>query len=167
MRLNCRRYCRPLLPPTPLLLPSSSNDFAAVSTHPSLFVPLPFATPRFLDSSFTPRATIMHRDPSRHRYGFRSFPSTYDFESRQLPSPNPLLLLLMYPSFLKLRLKLYNEHALYRVSRHNLFSLFLTSWGTSYSTKHSNVLERDFEAMPWKIYVGKQSLSHGYSRTRY
>lgn len=167
-------------PQLPSLLPSAatSHPYASTPLRPTTsppFQPTPLFSyrcllpiPRSLDSSFTPpHATIMHRDPSRHRYGFRSFPSTYDFESRQLPSPCPLLLLLMYPSFLKLRLKLYNEHALYRVSRHNLLSLFLTSWDTPYSAKHSNVLERDFEAMPRKIYVGKQSLFRGYSRTRY
>lgn len=139
-------------PQLPSLLPS------AATSHPFAFSPLrsttspPFQpTPLFsyrcpslslflslslsLDFSFTPMPTIMHRVPSRHRYGFRSFPSTDDFESRQLPSPYPLLFFLMYPSFLKLRLKLYNEHALYRVSRHNLLSLFLTSWDTPYSAK--------------------------------
>lgn len=145
MRLNCRRYCRPLPPPTPLLPPlfvqrlhrrfNPTLSFRTVAL--SLYLALSFPPS-------PPHATIMHRDPSRHRYGFRSFPSTYDFESRQLPSPCPLLLLLMYPSFLKLRLKLYNEHALYRVSRHNLLSVFLTSWDTRYSAKHSNVLDTRF-----------------------
>lgn len=167
MRLNCRRYCRPLPPPTLRFLPCSFNDFAGVSTHPSLSVPLPFATSRSLDSSFTLCTTIVHRDPSRHRYGFRSFPSTYDFESRQLPSPCPFLLFLMYPSFLKLRLKLYNEYALYRVSRHNLLTIFLTSWNTWYSAKHLDVLECNFEAIPRRIYIGKQFLSRRYLRTRY
>lgn len=127
-------------PQLPSLLPSAATSHPSLPPlfvqrlrrrfNPplSLFVPLPFATSRSLDSSFTLCTTIVHRDPSRHRYGFRSFPSTYDFESRQLPSPCPFLLFLMYPSFLKLRLKLYNEYALYRVSRHNLLTIFLTSW---------------------------------------
>lgn len=159
MRLNCRRYCRPLPPPTPSLPPlfvqrlcRRFNPALSFRTVAFRYILLSLSLSRFF---FHPRATIMHRDPSRHRYGFRSFPSTYDFESRQLPSPYPLFLPLMYPSFLKLRLKLYNEHALYRVSRHNLLSLFLTSWDTQYSTKHSNVLACDFEAMLWRIYVSK------------
>lgn len=138
MRLNCRRYCRPLPSPTPFLPPlfvqrlrrrfNPLLSFRTVAFH---YISLS----RFLLHPPHSHATIMHRDPSRHRYGFRSFPSTYDFESRQLPSPCPLLLFLMYPSFLKLRLKLYNEHTLYRVSRHNLFSLFLTSWDAPQNTR--------------------------------
>lgn len=160
-------------PQLPSLLPSAatSHPFASSPLRPTTSPPfqltplfsyrcpslyLAFSIPPSSPSpppSSPPCATIMHRDPSRHRYGFRSFPSTYDFESRQLPSPRPLLLLLMYPSFLKLRLKLYNEHALYRVSRHNLLSLFLTSW----DTQNTRMIQT----------VGKPSLSRGYSRTRY
>ncbi|KYM98191.1 hypothetical protein ALC62_11182 [Cyphomyrmex costatus] len=51
-------------PQLPLLLPSATTSrppslpllFVAVSTYPSLFVSLPFAIPRSLDCSFTPRA---------------------------------------------------------------------------------------------------------------
>lgn len=132
MRLNCRRYCRPLPPPTPLPSPLFVQRLRRRFNPPLSFRTVALRCLSLsLDFSFIPMPTIMHRDPSRHRYGFRSFPSTYDFESRQLPSPCPLLLFLMYPSFLKLRLKLYNEHALYRVSRHNLLSLFLTSWDSA------------------------------------
>lgn len=96
MRLNCRRYCRPLPPPIPLRfqrLPFSVQRLRRRFNPPFSFrivgSPLHLALSLF-PSRFPSCAINMHRDPSRHCYGFRSFPSTYDFESRQLPSLFPL-----------------------------------------------------------------------------
>lgn len=154
MRLNCRRYCRPLLPPTP--------------APPPLFV-------QRLRRRFNPTLSFRYISLSRfllrplpchhHAPGSLSPPLWISFFPLNLRlwiaptsiSPAPSFSLLIYPSFLKLRLKLYNEHTLYRVSRHNLLSLFLTSWDTCYSVKRLDVLVSRFW-MPPRIYVGKQSL---------
>lgn len=131
MRLNCRRYCRPLPPPTLRFLPCSFNDFAGVSTHPSLFVPSPFATSRSLSippsPSVPPSCTGI---PLATAMDFVLSPQPTTLNRANFHLLCPFLLFLMYPSFLKLRLKLYNEYALYRVSRHNLLTIFLTSWNT-------------------------------------
>lgn len=118
MRLNYRRYCRPLPPPQPPSLPP-----LVVQRLRHCFCPL-FS--RFTVAFYCTSISRFLLRPARYQQTMGSLspllwisflPPTYNFES---PTFTPLFFLLIYPSFLKL--KLYNEHAY--VSRTGYLSIF-------------------------------------------
>jgi len=128
-------------PQLPSLLPSAATSHPSATSLPrpttsTPFQPYPLCPcycsslyPCPLPSSFVPflpRAATCTEISLAAAMDFvlSPQPTTLNRANFHLPSPSSL----MYPSFLKLRLKLYNEHVLYRVSWHNPLSIFLTFW---------------------------------------
>lgn len=131
-------------PQLPSLLPSAATSlFAFPSPRPTTSLPF---QPTLLSRSFSRRCPLLYLALSLPLSSL--FPAFPPHHQRAPGSLSPLLWIsffplnlrlwiaptsispsllppsfLMYPSFLKLRLKLYNEHALYRVTR-NIYIIF-------------------------------------------